>query len=159
MYGQHGKLLPLTKVTIMNRLISNLASVDPNMSCGSPTLPSLIGIRPVVVPPHGGEMYGSRPFLCFVCLFFHAREPILTPNSWKYVVWRKERPSKQVFFTIFTFRDNVLQKPHIFRRQYGNASQTKSEKWGDSSIIMEYAHSMPTPSPFTILNKIITAIA
>ena len=79
-------------------------------SLRSKTLPNLVTIISAVAPPHGGEISGSRAFHYYFFCFFsflatrtaHTREPIFTHISSKDAVWRKERPSKQVFFEILT---------------------------------------------------------
>ena len=58
----------LTKVTIMNRLFSNLARVI--TSRGSTTLPNLVTIVSAVAPLHGGEISGSRAFYYFFFVLF-----------------------------------------------------------------------------------------
>ena len=71
----NGKIQPLPKVTIMDRLFSNLVRVI--SSRGSTTLPNLVQIVSAVTPPRGGEISGSRAFYYFFVFFFpsHAHSP------------------------------------------------------------------------------------
>ena len=62
------------------------------------------------------------PFIIIIIIVFvfsflatrtaHTREPILTHDT--HVVWRKEVPSKQVFFEILTFWGQFPRKPQKF---------------------------------------------
>jgi len=62
------------------------------MSRVSATLPSLVNIVLAVMPPRGGEIYGSRAFFIIIIIFVfifpdthtaYICEPILTHNSSK----------------------------------------------------------------------------
>ena len=82
----------LTKVTIMNRLFSNLARVI--TSRGSITLPNLVTIVSAVAPHMVVKYRGRMPFIINIFFVFsflalrtaHTREPISTHNSSKDVV-------------------------------------------------------------------------
>ena len=59
----NGKLQPLIKITIKNRLISNFARVI--TSCGLSTLLKLVVIVSAVAPPRDGGLWGSRAFYLY----------------------------------------------------------------------------------------------
>ena len=70
----------------MNRLLSNLAKV--NTSCGSTTLPNLIGIVLAVAPPRVVKYRGRVPFIIIIFSFLatrtaYIREPISMNNGSK----------------------------------------------------------------------------
>jgi len=94
---------------------------------------SLVGIRPLGVAPRIREIYtycdfflpSLLPFIFLRTCTGQTDRDYFTHNGSKGAVWRKEKPSQQVFSLIWCFVVHFAPKPPKFRHQYRNPSQIK----------------------------------